>query len=124
MSLSPLLKHFVSPIVLRFEEIEQQESPGFGDDRWPFVVHFLGCRACDGFGQPEIVQNCIEQMDRLNFLLVWAENAFFLILKVCFVQNYRAFNFGDNQLLSNYGLRHLNLQSSVVQKLNRTRKNP
>ncbi|KAL6906091.1 hypothetical protein ACP4OV_003692 [Aristida adscensionis] len=86
-------------VVDRYEEVMAKHHPGYGDDRWPFVTHFVGCNPCGGGGgrptpgarregeySPE---RCLRGMER-------------------------AFNFADNQVLRLYGFRHPSLASAEV----------
>jgi xyloglucan 6-xylosyltransferase len=64
-------------------------------EKWPFVTHFVGCKPCakDGHGSYKLSM-CLSQMER-------------------------AYNFADNQIWQQYGLRHASLTSSqLIQTLN------
>lgn len=67
-------------LVDNYERNMQKFRPGHGDDRWPFVTHFVGCKPC-GSEASYGMQRCLQQMER-------------------------AFNFGDNQILEHYGYNH------------------
>ncbi|EFJ06379.1 glycosyltransferase CAZy family GT34-like protein [Selaginella moellendorffii] len=70
-------------LVDRYEEIMEKNQPGPGDERWPFVTHFVGCKPC-GKDPAYPEEKCRVGMER-------------------------ALNFGDNQVLARYGLRHKHL---------------
>ncbi|CAA6670393.1 unnamed protein product [Spirodela intermedia] len=40
-------------LVDRYEEMMDKYHPGLGDDRWPFVTHFVGCKPCGSYGTTE-----------------------------------------------------------------------
>jgi xyloglucan 6-xylosyltransferase len=67
-------------LVDNYERNMEKFRPGYGDDRWPFVTHFVGCKPC-GSEASYGMQRCLQQMER-------------------------AFNFGDNQILEHYGYNH------------------
>ena len=51
-------------LVDKFEEMTEKFHPGFGDDRWPFVTHFVGCKPCvNSFGDYP-VEKCLQSMNR------------------------------------------------------------
>ncbi|KAH7284801.1 hypothetical protein KP509_34G070900 [Ceratopteris richardii] len=77
-------------IVEKFEENMQMYHPGYGDERWPFVTHFVGCKPCGSYGDYS-VERCLKQMER-------------------------AFNFGDNQILQMYGFVHKSLGTFKVKR--------
>jgi xyloglucan 6-xylosyltransferase len=77
-------------IVDKYEEIMEKYHPGFGDERWPFVTHFVGCKPCNSYHDHSI-ELCITQMER-------------------------AFNFADNQILQLFGYQHLGLQTDKVKR--------
>ncbi|KAG0626402.1 hypothetical protein M758_2G123000 [Ceratodon purpureus] len=70
----------------RYEDIMANNKPGTGDEKWPFVTHFVGCKPC-GKEASYGIKRCVLQMER-------------------------AFNFGDNQILHRYGYQHRTLNSS------------
>ncbi|CAM6128320.1 unnamed protein product [Calypogeia fissa] len=82
-------------LVERFEEMMEKSHPGLGDETWPFVTHFVGCKPCKpsfaNIGEAELAR-CMAQMER-------------------------AFNFGDNQILEHYGLQHQALSTPMVKKI-------
>ncbi|XP_049405454.1 probable xyloglucan 6-xylosyltransferase 3 [Solanum stenotomum] len=78
-------------LVERYEEMIQKYHPGFGDERWPFVTHFVGCKPCGSYGDYP-VEKCLKSMER-------------------------AFNFADNQVLKLYGFRHRGLSSPNVKRI-------
>ncbi|MCO5548072.1 hypothetical protein L7F22_001529 [Adiantum nelumboides] len=77
-------------IVERLEEVMEKHHPGYGDERWPFVTHFVGCKPCGSYGDYS-VERCLKQMER-------------------------SFNFGDNQILQMYGFQHRTLASFKVKR--------
>ncbi|XP_010238722.1 probable glycosyltransferase 3 [Brachypodium distachyon] len=90
------LHGFWAGLVDRYEEMMEKHHPGLGDERWPFVTHFVGCKPCGSYGDyPKDV--CLAAMER-------------------------AFNFADNQVLRIYGFRHRSLASPKVKPVpvNRT----
>ncbi|KAL3678107.1 hypothetical protein R1sor_021063 [Riccia sorocarpa] len=78
-------------LVERYEEMMEKYHPGLGDDRWPFVTHFVGCKPCGSYGD-YAVERCLKQMER-------------------------AFNFADNQVLEHYGLQHNTLNTPKVKRI-------
>ncbi|XP_022151268.1 xyloglucan 6-xylosyltransferase 1 [Momordica charantia] len=80
------LHGFWGVLVDKFEEMMRENQPGSGDERWPLVTHFVGCKPCGKAGEYP------------------AEK--------CFTAMERAFNFGDNQILQMYGFTHESLGSS------------
>ena len=76
-------------LVGKYEENMATSHPGFGDDRWPFITHFVGCKPCLKNGGDYPVDTCFKQMDR-------------------------AFTFADNQILDVLGFKHRKLGSSRV----------
>ncbi|CAM6097735.1 unnamed protein product [Calypogeia fissa] len=76
----------------KYEQNMQEFRPGFGDDRWPFVTHFVGCKFCNGDFGDYSQDRCIAQMDR-------------------------AFNFADNQVLQIFGFQHNSLSDSKVTRV-------
>eukprot|EP00271_Cylindrocystis_brebissonii_P003498 TRINITY_DN14533_c0_g1_i1.p1 TRINITY_DN14533_c0_g1~~TRINITY_DN14533_c0_g1_i1.p1 ORF type:complete len:722 (-),score=165.74 TRINITY_DN14533_c0_g1_i1:417-2582(-) len=79
------LHSFWKPVVQRYSEIQANSKPGKGDDSWPFVTHFVGCKFCEGSESYEA--------------------------KECQDQILRAFNLADNQVLARYGYHHPTLES-------------
>lgn len=77
-------------IVDQYEEMMEKNHNGVGDERWPFVTHFVGCKPC-------------KKADTGDY------NA-----EQCFKHMERAFNFADNQVLEMYGFQHKSLSSSAV----------
>ena len=65
--------------------------PGFGDERWPFVTHFVGCKPCGSYADYAI-EKCFRSMER-------------------------AFNFADNQVLKLYGFEHRGLLSPGLKRI-------
>ncbi|CAM6040293.1 unnamed protein product, partial [Sphagnum compactum] len=80
----------------KFEEMMAKYKPGlYGDERWPFITHFVGCEFCVGAVNPEYSSElCISQMER-------------------------AVNFADNQVLSLYGFKHPTLGANSVRPVAR-----
>lgn len=85
------LHGFWEEVVDRYEEMMEKYHPGFGDGRWPFVTHFVGCRTCTRGGDYP-VRRCLKSMER-------------------------AFNFADNQVLKLYGFRHRGLVSPNIKRI-------
>lgn len=77
-------------IVETLEEVIEKHHPGYGDERWPFVTHFVGCKPCGSYGDYS-VERCLKQMER-------------------------SFNFGDNQILQMYGFQHRTLATFKVKR--------
>ncbi|KAL8035490.1 hypothetical protein ABFX02_12G100100 [Erythranthe guttata] len=78
-------------LVDKYEEYLESSHPGLGDERWPFVTHFVGCKTCGGYGD-YTMESCLKSMER-------------------------AFNFADNQLLDMYDFRHKGLLSPGVKRI-------
>eukprot|EP00262_Sarcandra_glabra_P001869 TRINITY_DN1202_c0_g1_i1.p1 TRINITY_DN1202_c0_g1~~TRINITY_DN1202_c0_g1_i1.p1 ORF type:complete len:453 (+),score=24.77 TRINITY_DN1202_c0_g1_i1:96-1454(+) len=78
-------------LVDRYEEMLEKYHPGFGDERWPFVTHFVGCKPCGSYGDYP-VERCLSSMER-------------------------AFNFADNQVLQIYGFSHRRLSSPKIKRI-------
>ncbi|GAB4860798.1 Probable xyloglucan 6-xylosyltransferase 5 [Ancistrocladus abbreviatus] len=78
-------------LVDKYEEMVQKYHPGLGDERWPFVTHFVGCKPCGSYGDYP-VEKCLKSMER-------------------------AFNFADNQVLKLYGFRHRGLLSPKIRRI-------
>ncbi|XP_057416004.1 probable xyloglucan 6-xylosyltransferase 5 [Lotus japonicus] len=78
-------------LVDRYEEMIEKYHPGLGDERWPFVTHFVGCKPCGSYGDYP-VEKCLSSMER-------------------------AFNFADNQVLKLYGFRHRGLLSPKIKRI-------
>ncbi|CAM6125633.1 unnamed protein product [Calypogeia fissa] len=74
-----------------YEENMRTSHPGFGDDRWPFITHFVGCKLCaDNNDYPKA--KCLQHMSR-------------------------AFNFADNQVVEEFGLQHVSLESPILRRV-------
>ncbi|KAI5070458.1 hypothetical protein GOP47_0014801 [Adiantum capillus-veneris] len=84
------LHAFWAAIVEHFEEYMEKSRLGHGDERWPFVTHFVGCKPCGSYGDYS-VERCLKQIER-------------------------AFNFGDNQVLQMYGFQHRSLDAFKVKR--------
>ncbi|MED6182338.1 putative xyloglucan 6-xylosyltransferase 3 [Stylosanthes scabra] len=78
-------------LVDRYEEMAEKYHPGLGDERWPFVTHFVGCKPCGSYGDYP-VERCLSSMER-------------------------AFNFADNQVLKLYGFQHRGLLSPKIKRI-------
>ncbi|KAG6753974.1 xyloglucan 6-xylosyltransferase 5 [Populus alba x Populus x berolinensis] len=78
-------------LVDRYEEMIEKYHPGLGDERWPFVTHFVGCKPCGSYGDYP-VERCLRSMER-------------------------AFNFADNQVLKLYGFGHRGLLSPKIKRI-------
>ncbi|KAL6497367.1 putative xyloglucan 6-xylosyltransferase 5 [Orobanche gracilis] len=85
------LHGFWEGLVDRYEEMIEKYHPGLGDERWPFVTHFVGCKPCGSYGDYP-VERCLKSMER-------------------------AFNFADNQVLNLYGFRHRGLVSPNIKRV-------
>ncbi|KAL0357459.1 UNVERIFIED_CONTAM: putative xyloglucan 6-xylosyltransferase 5 [Sesamum calycinum] len=85
------LHGFWEGLVDRYEEMIEKYHPGLGDERWPFVTHFVGCKPCGSYGDYP-VERCLKSMER-------------------------AFNFADNQVLNLYGFRHRGLVSPNIKRI-------
>ncbi|KAK9054466.1 hypothetical protein SSX86_025544 [Deinandra increscens subsp. villosa] len=88
---SYFLHGYWAGLVDRYEEMMEKYHPGLGDERWPFVTHFVGCKPCGSYGDYP-VQRCLSSMER-------------------------AFNFADNQVLKLYGFRHRGLLSPKIKRI-------
>ena len=78
-------------LVDRYEKMMEKFHPGFGDERWPFVTHFVGCKPCGSYADYAI-EKCFRSMER-------------------------AFNFADNQVLKLYGFEHRGLLSPGLKRI-------
>ncbi|CAI9112054.1 OLC1v1012426C1 [Oldenlandia corymbosa var. corymbosa] len=78
-------------LVDRYEDIIGKHRPGVGDERWPFVTHFVGCKPCGSYGDYP-AERCLKSMER-------------------------AFNFADNQVLRLYGFKHRGLVSPNIKRI-------
>ncbi|KAL2243081.1 probable xyloglucan 6-xylosyltransferase 5 [Sesamum indicum] len=85
------LHGFWEGLVDRYEEMIEKYHPGLGDERWPFVTHFVGCKPCGSYGDYP-VERCLKSMQR-------------------------AFNLADNQVLNLYGFRHRGLVSPNIKRI-------
>lgn len=84
------LHGFWTGLVDKYEEMLEKYHPGLGDERWPFVTHFVGCKPCGSYADYP-VEKCLKSMER-------------------------AFNFADNQVLKLYGFRHRGLLSPNIKR--------
>ncbi|XP_068657117.1 probable xyloglucan 6-xylosyltransferase 5 [Aristolochia californica] len=78
-------------LVDKYEEMLEKYHPGLGDERWPFVTHFVGCKPCGSYGDYPL-QRCLKSMER-------------------------AFNFADNQVLQIYGFKHRGLLTPKIKRI-------
>ncbi|KAL6642266.1 hypothetical protein ACP70R_020447 [Stipagrostis hirtigluma subsp. patula] len=93
-------------VVDRFEQVMEKHHPGYGDDRWPFVTHFVGCDPCGGRSSSSGTRHGDYSPER------------------CLRGMERAFNFADNQVLMLYGFRHPSLASAEVRRVENRSANP
>ncbi|CAM0872864.1 unnamed protein product [Alopecurus aequalis] len=90
---SYVLHGYWRSIVDRYEQMRSKWRPGLGDDRWPLVTHFVGCKPCgDPNGASYEAAQCRRGMDR-------------------------AFNFADDQILQLYGFQHETLNTTAVHRV-------
>ncbi|XP_062197789.1 probable glycosyltransferase 3 [Phragmites australis] len=92
------LHGFWTGLVDRYEEMMEKHHPGLGDDRWPFITHFVGCKTCGRY-EDYPLDRCLSSMER-------------------------AFNFADNQVLRLYGFQHRSLASPKVRRVAGRMANP
>ncbi|CAD6268480.1 unnamed protein product [Miscanthus lutarioriparius] len=92
------LHGFWTGLVDRYEQMMENHHPGLGDDRWPFITHFVGCKTCGRY-EDYPLDRCIRGMER-------------------------AFNFADNQVLRLYGFQHRSLTTAKVRRVNDPATNP
>ncbi|PWZ44890.1 putative glycosyltransferase 3 [Zea mays] len=92
------LHGFWTGLVDRYEQMMEDHHPGLGDDRWPFITHFVGCKTCGRY-EDYPLDRCIRGMER-------------------------AFNFADNQVLRLYGFRHRSLTTAKVRRVTDPTTNP
>ncbi|XP_073013075.1 probable glycosyltransferase 2 [Typha latifolia] len=92
------LHGFWAGLVDKYEEMIEKHHPGLGDERWPFVTHFVGCKPCGSYGDYP-VERCLNSMER-------------------------AFNFADNQVLRLYGFAHRALLSPKIKRIRNQTANP
>uniref|UniRef100_A0A5B6ZLX4 xyloglucan 6-xylosyltransferase n=1 Tax=Davidia involucrata TaxID=16924 RepID=A0A5B6ZLX4_DAVIN len=88
---SYFLHGYWAGLVDRYEEMIEKYHPGLGDERWPFVTHFVGCKPCGSYGDYPVAR-CLSSMER-------------------------AFNFADNQVLKLYGFSHRGLLSPKIKRI-------
>ncbi|KAL0825783.1 hypothetical protein Bca101_049460 [Brassica carinata] len=61
------LHGFWEGLVDRYEEMVEKYHPGLGDERWPFLTHFVGCKPCGSYAD-YAVERCLKSMERaFNF---------------------------------------------------------
>ncbi|VAI06474.1 unnamed protein product [Triticum turgidum subsp. durum] len=89
---SYLLHGFWEGIVDRYEEMRSKGRPGLGDDRWPLVTHFVGCKPCGEQSASYEAARCRQGMER-------------------------ALNFADDQILGLYGFQHESLNTTAVRRV-------
>ncbi|KAF8707083.1 hypothetical protein HU200_030315 [Digitaria exilis] len=92
------LHGFWTGLVDRYEQMMEESHPGLGDDRWPFITHFVGCKTCGRY-EDYPLDRCLTGMER-------------------------AFNFADNQVLRLYGFQHRSLVSAKVRRVTDPRTPP
>ncbi|PAN16027.1 hypothetical protein GQ55_3G028700 [Panicum hallii var. hallii] len=92
------LHGFWTGLVDKYEQMMEEHHPGLGDDRWPFITHFVGCKTCGRY-EDYPLDRCLRGMER-------------------------AFNFADNQVLRLYGFQHRSLVSAKVSRVTDPRANP
>ncbi|KAJ1274273.1 hypothetical protein BS78_05G050000 [Paspalum vaginatum] len=92
------LHGFWTGLVDRYEQMMEEHHPGLGDDRWPFITHFVGCKTCGRY-EDYPLDRCLRGMER-------------------------AFNFADNQVLRLYGFRHRSLDTAKVRRVTDPAANP
>jgi xyloglucan 6-xylosyltransferase len=85
------LHGFWARLVDKYEEMMENHHPGLGDELWPFVTHFVGCKPCGSYGDYP-VERSLKSMKR-------------------------AFNFADNQMVRLYGFAHKGLESSRIKRI-------
>uniref|UniRef100_A0A0D9VT61 Uncharacterized protein n=1 Tax=Leersia perrieri TaxID=77586 RepID=A0A0D9VT61_9ORYZ len=88
------LHGFWAEIVDRYEEMRRQwrRPPGLGDERWPLITHFVGCKPCGEQDKSYEAERCRRGMNR-------------------------AFNFADDQILELYGFAHESLNTMAVRRV-------
>jgi xyloglucan 6-xylosyltransferase len=86
------LHGFWLEIVDRYEEMRRKWAPGLGDDRWPLVTHFVGCKPCEGLYASYDASLCRRGMER-------------------------ALNFADDQILKMYGCEHESLNATTLWRI-------
>ncbi|CAL4896896.1 unnamed protein product [Urochloa decumbens] len=92
------LHGFWTGLVDKYEQMMEENHPGLGDDRWPFITHFVGCKTCGRY-EDYPLDRCLKGMER-------------------------AFNFADNQVLRLYGFQHRSLVSAKVRRVTDPKANP
>jgi xyloglucan 6-xylosyltransferase len=92
------LHGFWTGLVDKYEEMMEKHHPGLGDDRWPFITHFVGCKTCGRY-EDYPLDRCLSSMER-------------------------AINFADNQVLRLYGFQHRSLASPKVRRVTNRPENP
>ncbi|KAE8719660.1 Detected protein of unknown function [Hibiscus syriacus] len=75
----------------RYEKMLKKYHPGLGEERWPVVTHFVGCKRCGSYGDYS-VDRCLRIIQR-------------------------AFNFADNQVLKLYRFRHRGLLGPNIKRI-------
>ena len=50
----------------KYEEYMDKYHPGLGDERWPLVTHFVGCKPCGKVNAEHMqeLRTCVEAMER------------------------------------------------------------
>jgi xyloglucan 6-xylosyltransferase len=86
------LNGFWEGIVDRYEELRRKGKPReLGDNRWPLVTHFVGCKPCRRYADSYPADRCRIGMER-------------------------ALNFADDQILKLYGFEHESINTTAVQR--------
>ncbi|KAE8661899.1 putative glycosyltransferase 3 [Hibiscus syriacus] len=80
-----------STLIYLYEKMMKKYHPGLGEERWPVVTHFAGCKRCGSYGDYS-VDRCLHSMQR-------------------------AFNFADNQVLKLYRFRHRGLLGPNIKRI-------
>ncbi|TVU26911.1 hypothetical protein EJB05_29482, partial [Eragrostis curvula] len=99
------LREHWTKFVDKYEDIAAKHHPGYGDDRWPFVTHFVGCDLCSGSTSPPPPTTTTRPSGKKEEEYYTAER--------CVRGMERALNFADNQVLRLYGFEHPSLQASA-----------
>ncbi|CAN6325830.1 unnamed protein product [Urochloa humidicola] len=93
-------------LVDKYEEVMEKHHPGYGDDRWPFVTQFVGCKTCSGGGRPSNKGGGKGKSGEEEYQV-----------DRCARGMERAFNLADNQVLRFLGFRHESLATDEVRRV-------
>ncbi|CAL4896897.1 unnamed protein product [Urochloa decumbens] len=107
-------------VVDKYEEVMEKHHSGYGDDRWPFVTQFVGCKPCIGGGRPSKGGGGRPSRDGGGGGNSGEEYP----VDRCARGMERAFNFADNQVLRLLGFRHESLASAEVRRVANRSANP